>query len=342
MDNLCKSISSISSLRLPGFSLLCRNTLPMVRIGFVLIGLVLAACNGGKKDKDGFSYEKFAELFPPVQASYQLSDADLLKNKDTTGIRSPEFAAFIPDSIKAKLFGKTAKVRYIALARVKASKTTSYYIVKAVAGSKRAALLLPFTNDQFDAVFPFLVPDNDATTTQVSSIDKSQAIIKAISQRKAGGTTSEGRDVYQYIPEARQFTLVLTNPLNNTAEIINPIDTLPRKHKFSGDYVKDKKNFVSVRDGRSANELMVFIHIEKGDCSGEIKSTVLLTSATRGVYRQGGDPCELSFQFAGNSVTVAEAGGCGSRRGLDCSFDGSFKRKKEAKPKTSKKKTSSK
>lgn len=314
----------------------------MVRLGFVLILMFLMSCGGSESDDGGFSYETFAELFPPAQVSYQISDAELLHNKDTTAIRSPEFENFISDSFRTKLFGKSARVKYIALARLKASKNTSYYVVKASSGTKRAALLLPFTNDRFDAVFPLLVPDADATTSQLSTVDKSNAITRAISKRVPGGVTREGRDVYQYIPEAKQFTLVLTNPLHNPSEIINPIDTLPRKHKFSGDYIKDKKNFISVRDGRSANELMVFIHIEKGDCSGEIKSTLLLTATTRGVYRQGGDPCELSFQFAANSVAVKEGGGCGSRRGLDCTFDGTYPRKKEAKPKTSKKKPSSK
>jgi len=314
----------------------------MIRSGFVMTGLVLLSCNGGKKEEKGFSYEKFAELFPPAQASYQLSDAKLLSNKDTTIIRLSEFARFISDSARTKLFGKGAKVKYIALARVKAAENTSYFIVKATSGSKKAALLLPFTDGQFDAVFPFLVPDNDASTTQQSSIDKSNAITKAVSQKKRGGDVAEGRDVYQYVPEARQFTLVLTNPLNNTAELINPIDTLPRKHKFSGDYLKDKKNFVSIRDGRNTNELLVFIHIEDGDCSGEIKGTVLLTSSARGIYRQGGDPCELSFQFNGNSLSVKEGGGCGSRRGLNCSFNGNYTKKKAAKTKTSKKKASAK
>lgn len=307
-----------------------------------MIGFVLWSCNSGKTDETGFSYEKFSELFPSEQTSYQLTDANLLSNKDTTSIRSAEFAAFISDSVKRKLFGKTGKVKYIALARVKAPKNTSYYIVKAISGTKRAALLLPFTNDQFDAVFPFLIPDDDATTTQTSTIDKSNAIIKGISQKKSGGEVAEGREVYQYVPEAKQFTLLLTNPLNNTAELINPIDTLPKKHKFSGDYLKDKKNFVSVRDGRSSNELLLFIHIEDGDCSGEIKATILLTSSTSGVYRQSGDPCELNFQFKGNSVVVTEGSGCGSRRGLDCSFNGTYTKKKEAKPKSTKKRSSSK
>jgi hypothetical protein len=312
----------------------------MIRLGFVLTGFILVSCNSGKTDTKGFSYEKFAELFPPAKTSYQLSDAELLNNKDTTAIRSAEFGQFISDSLKTKLFGRNSKVRYIALARIKASKNTSYYIVKAGSGPKKVALLLPFTNDQFDVVFPFLVPDNDVSTSQLSSVDKSNAIIKAVTQKKQGGETAEGRDVYQYIPDAKQFTLVLTNPLTHMAELINPIDTLPRKHKFSGDYVKDKTNFVSIRDGRSPSELLLFIHIEEGDCSGEIKGTLLMTASATAIYRQGGDPCGLSFRFSGNSVSVKENGGCGSRRGLNCSFEGTYNRKKEAKAKTLKKKTS--
>jgi hypothetical protein len=314
----------------------------MYRIGIVLVVVILWSCKSKKNEGNGFSYEKFAELFPPAQTSYQISDADLSSNKDTTVIRSAEFAKLIPDSVKTKLFNKGSKIKYIALARVKAPKSTSYYVVKAISGNKKVALLLPFTNNQFDAVLPFLVPDNDATTTQVSSIDKSSAITKSITQKKRGGETAEGRDVYQYVPEAKQLTLLLTNPLNHTAEVINPIDTLPRKNKFSGDYVKDKRNFVSIRDGRSSKELLLFIHIEKGDCTGEIKGSLILTSSSTAVYRQSGDPCQLSLQFGSNSVSIKEDGGCGAHRGLDCSFDGTFKRKKEAKSKTTKKRSSSK
>lgn len=312
----------------------------MYRKGFVLAGLVLFACNSHKNnstEENGFSYEKFASLFPPAQSSYQISDADLLSNKDTIVIRSAKFAALIPDSTKTKLFGKTGKIKYIALARIKDAKNTNLYVVKAISGSKRAALLLPFTNDQLDATFPLLVPDDDGTTTQQSSIDKSRAIVKSVTQKKKNGEVAEGRNVYQYVPEAKTFSLVLTNPLNPSEEIINPIDTLPRKNKFSGDYIKDKKNFVSIRDGRNAKEFMLFIHIEDGDCKGEIKGTILLTSSATAAYRQGGDPCSLSLQFGSNSVTVKEDGGCGSRRGLDCSFNGTYKRKKEAKTKSSKK-----
>jgi hypothetical protein len=309
-----------------------------------MVGLALFSCNSKDKtdsEEDGFSYQKFSGFFPKAENAYQVTDEDVLSNKDTTVIRSAEFSKLIPDSIKNSLFGKTAKVKYIAMGRVDASKNTDFYIVKAVAGSKKAALLLPFTNNEFDAAFPFLVPDKDASTTQTSRIDKTNnAIIKFVSKKKSGGAVVEGRDVYQYIPESKTFTLILTNPLNNSAEVINPIDTLPRKQKFSGDYVKNKRNFVSVRDGRNPKQLLVFMHIEDGDCSGEIKGDLFFTSTNKAVYRQAGDPCVISFDFGTNSVTVKEEGGCGSRRGLDCSFNGTFKRKKEAKAKTPKRKGS--
>lgn len=315
----------------------------MNRVGFVIIALVLFSCNNKKSGEEGsgFSYSEFSGLFKASSLPYQVTDADVLSNKDTTVIRTADFTKFISDSIRTGLFGKN-KVKYIAMAKLSRSKNTNYYIVKAIGGNKRVVLLLPFTDGKFDLVFPLLIPDADGTTSQVSSIDKSNGIVKMVSQRKTGGVVAEGRDVYQYVPEAKQFTLVLTNPLNNTAEVINPIDTLSRKSKYAGDYVKDKSNFVSVRDGRNPSQIMVFIHIGKGDCTGEIKSEMLMTSTTTAVYRQGGDPCSLSLKFTSNSVTLTEGGGCGSRRGLDCSFDGTFARKKEAKPKAEKKKSSSK
>lgn len=318
----------------------------MNKKGFVWISLVLVlACHSKKSSNDkkgtGFSYETFSGLFPAVDFPYQITDADVKSMKDTALIRISSFEKMIPDSFKTKMFG-TTRIKYVALAKLNASKKNMFYIVKAVTANKRTALLLAFSNGKAEAVFPLLVLDDDETTTQVSAIEKSGGISKMVTQKKHGGYTAEGRDVYQYLPESKRFALVLTNPLNKATKIINPIDTLPHKGKLSGNYSKDSKNFVSVRDGRRATQIMVFIHIEKGDCSGEIKSEMLMTSSTTAVYRQGGDPCGLMLHFAGNSVTVKEEGGCGSRRGLDCSFDGTFTRKKAVRSKTAKRKTSSK
>ncbi len=45
--------------------------------------------------------------------------------------------------------------------------------------------------------------------------------------------------------------LIMTDPLDDKpTELINPIDTLPRKNKLSADYTTGKMNLVSIRDGR--------------------------------------------------------------------------------------------
>ena len=77
-----------------------------------------------------------------------------------------------------------------------------------------------------------------------------------------------------------------------------------------------------------------FIHFDKnnGACTGELKGEAIIKSPTVAEYREGGDPCVLRFTFTTGSVILKEEEGCGSHRGLRCSFDGSFARKKEPKP----------
>jgi hypothetical protein len=126
----------------------------------------------------------------------------------------------------------------------------------------------------------------------------------------------------------------MTDVLDDKAqEVINPIDTFARTHQFAGDYIKDKRNMVSIRNGRSENEINFFIHFERmeGECNGELKGTALLTSSKTAVYRQGGDPCVLEFHFTNSSVSLKEVEGCGSHRGVKCVIEGSFPKKKTPK-----------
>ena len=120
--------------------------------------------------------------------------------------------------------------------------------------------------------------------------------------------------------------------------IINPIDTLPHKNKLSGNYIRDKKNFISLRDRKDANSYMFFIHFEKedGSCTGELKGVLKMKTPTTAVYAEGGDPCVIDFTFDGNDITIKEKGSCGNRRGMECFFDDTFTKRKETK--TSRKK----
>jgi len=288
------------------------------------------------------SYDQFAGLFKNASLNFQLSDTLFLKNKDTASIRGASFSTLLPDSTLSKIFGKGVRVKNIPLWKIETPQGEHYFIVKTQSSRKKAAFLLIFDKDnQFNASFPFLIPDSDPTTTQVSSIDKAFSITRSVFRKQPNEVNAEGKDVYVYDKEAKNFVLVMTDLLDEKSLVlVNPIDTLAKTHKLAGDYTKDKKNIVSVRDGRKQNLLTVFIHIENGtECLGEIKGDATITSPTMAVYQQAGDPCILQLNFSGSTVKLLELEGCGSRRGQNCAFEGAFTRKKPSSKKPAKKKS---
>jgi len=315
----------------------------MARISFIIIVFILA-CNDQKtpaqEGDTGLGFENFEKQFKTVSSPYQLTDSGFLNNSDTATITDASFSDFIPDSIKKKLFNKPGTVKYIALSKIKLPDGENYFIVKVMSGAHKAALLMAFDKDSFGAALPFLIPDDDPKTTQLSAIDKSFSIIRSVSHKSADDVTTEGKDVYAYNPDAKSFTLIMTDVLDEKAvELINPIDTFSQTNKWAGDYITDKKNLVSVRDGKTANEINFFVHFEKdnGGCKGELRGTAFFASSKIAVYRQGGDPCVMELHFSPSSVTVKEMEGCGSHRGLKCSFNETFTKKQPPKKVQSKK-----
>ena len=309
--------------------------------------IIIAGCKQKKKPllsgDEPVEVSDFIEFFQPLKLSYQLSDTILQKKeKDSLLISYKIFTQFVPDSVLKKVYGKGVKPKIYALGKAEASKAETYLFVKTVASDNKAVFILAFDKkQQFMASIEALKPDNNKATLQTVTMDRRFTITKTVSLRNADGSLSEGKDVYSLNAEAKNFTLVMTDALNDkVTELINPIDTLPRKNKLSADYAPAgggrKMNLVSVRDGRGNGRITFFIHFEKnnGECTGELKGEALLKSPTTAEYRVAGDPCVLKFIFSSNSVTLKEVEGCGSRRGLDCAFDGSFARKKYVKPST--------
>ena len=150
------------------------------------------------------------------------------------------------------------------------------------------------------------------------------------------------RNIYVYNSGINDFTLILTEPnVEMIQDVYNPIDTLAKKNKLAGDYIKDKKNFVSIRDGKNDQEILFFVHFEKdkGECIGELKGTAKLISAKKAQYKEAGNPCTLEFDFTTSSVSMKEVEGCGSYRDIKCFFDGKYPKKKAAPAKSTQKKT---
>lgn len=316
----------------------------MNRLALLFICVAIFSCKGKKQnDSNSYSYEDFDSKFSKSQLPFQISDTSLSRLKDTTTIKSPELSYIMSDSNKSQLFGKPYHGKYLALAKFEKSKGEIYYLVHLSTPSRRGLYLIVMDNKgDYKSSFPFLIDDFDPSTILTSSIDRSFSISKTTIQKKSTGSNAERKEVYQYNASNNRFNLIMTDAMGGAIQaLINPIDSFSRKNKLAGDYVRGKNNLVSIRDGRHSNQLLVFVHIEnpESDCSGELKGDVNLTNSNSAIYRQGGDPCVLNFQFSGNSVSLKEQEGCGSHRGVNCLFDGSFHKKKPVKSKAKYKRT---
>ena len=213
--------------------------------------------------------------------------------------------------------------------------------VKAEQGKKRIAYLACFDKDNnYLNSFRLLRPGGNYSLTY-GLLDKKYQITTYQETKKSTGETWYKRNVYVYNSGANDFTLILTEPNEEMIEnIINPIDTLPQKNKLSGEYVKDKQNFISVRDGKDPSEIEFFVHFEKDNpaCVGELKGTAKMIAPTKAHYKEPANPCTIELTFSTAAVTMKEIEGCGSFRDIKCFFEGRFPRKKEPKPKPARKK----
>lgn len=308
---------------------------------------LIAGCKQKKKPSlsgdEPVEVSDFIDFFQPLPLPVQFNDSILnKKEKDSLLIGYKVFTQFVPDSIINKTFGKGTKLKIYPLGKAAIPKAETYLFSKVIAGDKKAIFVLSFDNkQQFIAGMPVLRLDQQSSTLQSVTMDKRYTITKTVMRKNADGSMGEGKDVYVLNAAAKNFMLIMTDALDDkVTELINPIDTLPRKNKYSADYGTGKMNLVSVRDGRKTDRVTFFIHFEKnnGECTGELKGEAFLKSSAMAEYREDGDPCVLKFNFTSSSVTLTEES-CGSRRGLKCSFDGSFPRKKYAKPNSAASKT---
>lgn len=319
------------------------------RYGWLLfLVIMLAACKSKKKvslaGDEPVEVGDFIDFFPDTKLPYVVADSNLLKKeKDSLLISYKVFTQFVPDSILHKIFGKNAKPKIYPMGKANGDET--YLFAKTLSGDKRTALLLTFDKkNQFIAAMPLLSLDQSAATYQSGILDNRYTITKTVYRKNADGNINERKEVYVLNSGAKSFMLIMTDAVDDkVTELYNPIDTISRKQKYTADYGTGKMNLVSIRDGRKSDRLSFFIHFEKsnGECTGELKGEAIIKSPSLAEYRQGGDPCILQFRFTSSSVTVKELEGCGSRRGLRCSFDGVYPRKKEVKPKAAKAKTKS-
>jgi len=309
----------------------------------LLLPVLLAACKGGKKpptDDDKVDVTDFIGFFANAPLPVQWADSSFHKKaKDSSLIRYKLFARFVPDTLLTRQFPPGSFPKIYPAGKVVVPHAETYLFARVETPYRKAAYIIVFDNsNKFITGMPLLVIDKNSGSLQSAVLDAKYTITLLRRRKDASGAPVYRKNAYVF-NSAGVFTLIMTESNDLTAiksQIINPIDTLPKRGKLAGDYTQDKLNLVSVRDAVRPGHILFFIHFEKeeGTCRGELKGNARMTGPDRALYAQPGDQCELSFRFSGNTVTIKEEQGCGSHRDIKCFFEGSFVRRHP--PKTSK------
>lgn len=312
----------------------------------IVLATMLAGCGNKKKKSisggDGVNIQEFAAFFPETKLPFIYSDSLFPKKEnDSLLISQAVYNQLVPDSIVVNnTLGQNAK--FYPVARINNGTTETYLLARGIGANQKALFINVFDKEfKFIAALPIIKTDKNTTVKQTVTIDSKFNINKVVTKQNADGSYISGQDVYVLNNATKQFMLIMTDSLGDAiGELINPIDTLPKKHKFAADYGSAKTHLVSIRDGQRPGRISFFIRIQSSDkeCMGELRGEATFTGENAAEYRQGGDPCILHFKFDAHKVTITEVEGCGSRLGnLQCSFNGNYPRKKEPKKLAAKK-----
>jgi hypothetical protein len=308
----------------------------------LLILLALIGCAETKTDLSGntpLKINDFNAAFKNIDLPIRINDTNLVAFTDTVEIGRKALAQFLPDSVVDAIAPKLLKNASIFTVG-KIEKETEYYLllnnkdtkkqtVSVITFSKKNVflgyqILTQFELTQKGSQFygkTLLINKEPTFLIEENKLDPEQGLTH---EKKGWAYTEQG------------FRLIYLDANIKPAQkaILNPIDTLPTLNTFSGDYARDKKNFISLRDFGDANKYQFFLHFEKkeGSCVGELKG-LLNFNKNQATYSEKGDPCTIQFTITGNIIKIKEDGNCGNHRNMTCYFNDSYDKKRKPKSK---------
>ena len=308
----------------------------------LLILLALIGCAETKTDLSGntpLKINDFNAAFKNIELPIRINDTNLVSFTDTIKIGRKALEQFLPDSVVEAIAPKLVKNASIFTVG-KIEKETEYYLllnnkdtkkqtVSVIAFSKKNVFLGYQILTQFD-----LTQKGSQFYGKTLLINKEPTFL--IEENKLDpeqGLTNEKKG-WAYTEQGFRLIYLDANIKPEQKAILNPIDTLPTVNTYSGDYARDKKNFISLRDFGNANKYQFFLHFEKkdGTCVGELKG-LLNFNKNQATYSEKGDPCTIQFTITGNVIKIKEDGNCGNHRNMTCYFNDSYDKKRKAKSK---------
>lgn len=290
--------------------------------------------NAAKADK-GTESKSFSNAFNTLKLPFSVTDTDMAALAMTDTISYSLYSQLISDTIFVSPFGKNRKLSVYPVGKVEPKGKETYFVIFVKDKSRSAMYLFVYDRQRMMAAMP-LVINGENNTVNSATIDKKLSI-NINKEWTVKNDIFYKRTIYAY-NNAGVFTTVLTETNEDrSAEsgVLNPLDTFPKKYKYSGDYTKGKKNVLFIRDGKIPSQYLFFVHFESESngesCGGELKGSLKMVSDKAGVYTGNGDPCVLNLSFTDNEVKVKETGSCGNYRGIKCFFSDTYIKKKEPK-----------
>ena len=302
--------------------------------------IFLVACKSKNKPLDGETPVKVSDMlaaYKSVTLPYQVSDTNLQKRSDTTTISYKALVQFIPDSVLAPYTGtqkEKTKVRIHPAGRIE--KENGNYLLTNFTQNRKTTLVVFFFDkkNKFISAIELLRSSYNDDHTHFVTVNREPTFTinkELLSKNSELKYTRNGFALNEATGEFMKVINETNEDQKKANEILNPIDTLPRKNKLSGDYSENKKNFIAIRDGKNASHYLFFIHFEKneGQCVGELKGELNLQGDKKAIFRQNGDPCVIDFSFSNTEITVKEQGSCGNHRGMRCLFNDTYRKRKK-------------
>lgn len=288
-----------------------------------------------KISDQGLSVPDFLKIAPELSLPVTIHENDLSQIKyDSSTVHLPTFKSYFKDSLFQTIFGEKRKQKISVVGKVQLEDKSTYLVVREVSGKNKSAIIIYFNpKGNYLGHLVLISPKQRITSEKYSFKIDSKLNISLITERQISKEELwTGEKIYYFDPSGLPIIAVTNTNEDLSNEILgNPIDSIPRKNKYAGDYSTDKKNLVSIRDGRTEKSMQFFIHFSKrqGNCVGEIKGEADWVNKNFAVFRDNKSQCIIEFRFSYQRVTIRETNGCGSYRDIKCTFEGSYPKVKK-------------
>ncbi len=303
---------------------------------------MILGCSEKKLDYTGntpLTINDFNKVFKGTNLPLTISDSNLHQQTDTLIIGRKALAQFVPDSIVENILSLKDKKAFLH-PMIRIEKEEEYYLLLNVTHPKKQEIaVVVFSKKNKFIDYKIITEFNDENRSSKmygKSLNINREPSFLVEENKLGddNTLTYEKKGWAYTDSSFRLIYFDSNKKPETQKVINPLDTMSMNYTYSGDYARDNKNFISLRDYATQNKYQFFLHFEKqnGSCTGELKGILHFTK-NQATYTEKGDPCIIHFTIQGNVISIKEDGNCGNHRNMTCYFNDSYDKKRKVKKK---------